>query len=104
MPSNLYRIRTGANGTVSGRELIDTMEALSQAYATTRRIVNAMTQQRDDTTNTDTAYVTPSQIYGFVDANDALSSAVAHAAFLELDSMLQAIGPALEQGTSRFKQ
>lgn len=80
------------------------MEMLSQSYATARRISNAMIQQRDDPSGTDTAYVTPSQVYGFVDANDTLSPAVARQAFLELDSMIQAIGPALEQAASRFKQ
>jgi len=104
MASNLYRIRTGSTGTMSGRELIDTMETLASAYATIRRINLAMVQQKDGTTGTATDYLTTSEIFGFVTETDALSSDVARVAFLELDSMIQAIGPALEQACSRFKQ
>jgi len=89
---------------MSGRELIDTMETLAQSYATIRRIVLALIQERDGSGAADADYLTPATIFGFVDATDALSPATAHSAFLELDSMIQAIGPALEQACSRFKQ
>jgi hypothetical protein len=104
MPTNLYRVRAGATGTVSGRELLDTLEALGDAYARVRRILNAMSQQQDGASGTDSDFVTPAATYGFVDAQDVLSPSTAHQAYLELNAFLASSGPALEQCCSRFKQ
>jgi hypothetical protein len=104
MPTNLYRVRTGATGTVSGRELLDTMETLGDAYARIRRIFDAMSQQQDGATGTDSDFVTPAATYGFIDAQDVLSSPTAHQAYLEINAFLASSGPALEQCCSRFKQ
>jgi hypothetical protein len=104
MPTSLYRMRTGATQTMPGRELLDTLETLGDAFARAQRIFDALTQEQDGATGTDTDFVTPANIYGFVDAQDTVSPATAHQAYLELNAFLSASGPALEQCCARFKQ
>ena len=58
MPTQLYRVRTGSTATTSGRELLDTMEQLADAFARLTRIRAAMIQQKDGTTDTDGDFVT----------------------------------------------
>jgi hypothetical protein len=104
MPTNLYRVRQGSTGTTSGRELLDTLATLDDRLANLQRIFAAMTQQQDDTTQGTTAFVTPATVFGFVDAQDTISAAVAHDAYGELNACLAAIVPALQQCCSRFRQ
>ena len=55
MPSNFIRIRTGATATPMGRELVDTLEQIGDAFARLKRLFAAMTQERDGATDTATA-------------------------------------------------
>jgi hypothetical protein len=87
-----------------GQELLAAIEQLSNGFAWYLRLRAAIIQEQDDVTGTDTAFVTPAKQFGFVDAAGALSSAVAHAAFTELDAFNTTCASALTQLCARLKQ
>jgi hypothetical protein len=89
---------------MSGRELLDTLEQISDAFARLKRIRLAMIQQKDGSAGNATDFVTMAAVFGFVNESDAVTSSVAQAAFAEIDSFVGNGGPSLEQCTSRFKQ
>jgi hypothetical protein len=104
MATNLFRVRTGATATPSGRELLDTIETIAEAFSRLNRIFDAMTQQKDGAAGNATDFVTPAAVFGFVDAADALSSATALAAYNEINSFIGNGGPSLKQCCAKLKQ
>lgn len=100
MATNLYRLRTGATATASGRELLDTLEQIGDAFARLKRIFAAMTQQKDDTTD----YTTMAGVFGFIDAANAIDEPTAEAAYNEINAFIGNGGPSLEQCCARLKQ
>lgn len=104
MPTSLYRIRRGVTSTQVGNEFLGAIEQLANAFGALERIRAAMIQDKDGAVGDDTDWVTPATQFGFVDAAGNVSSAVAHAAFNELDSFYGNGGPALTQFCARLKQ
>jgi hypothetical protein len=104
MASNLYRVRTGTTATPMGRELLDTLEQIGDAFARLQRLFAAMTQERDGNAGNDTDFVTPAAVFGFTDASDTLSSSVAHNAYEEINAFVGNGGPSLQQCCARLKQ
>jgi hypothetical protein len=97
MATQIYRIRLDVNGTNLGRELVDTMETLSESFSRLERLFDAMTQQKDGATGTDTDFETPALLFGFIDETNVVSASVASAAYAELNSVIGNAGPVLEQ-------
>jgi hypothetical protein len=97
-------MRTGATATPSGRELLDTMETLAEAFARLERIFAAWTQQKDGAAGNATDHVTPAGMFGFVTSADILDSATALAAYNEINSFIGNGGPSLKQACAKLKQ
>lgn len=94
MASNLYRIKRGTGSTELGNRLLGALDQLSDAFSVIERLRAAIVQEKDGSAGDDTDYVTPATLFGFVAADGTtISSAVAHAAFGELDSFYGNAGP-----------
>jgi len=104
MAANIYRVLRGNSATGLGNNLLGCVDLLASGYYALEQIRAAMIQQKDGNVGDDTDWVTVAKEFGFVDANGAVSSAVAHAAFNELDSFYGNAGPALTQFCARMKQ
>ena len=100
MATSQYKMKTGVNATQSGRALQDSFEELRDVYGRIEAHFEAMTQQKDDTTD----YTTMAGVYGFVDAAGAISESVAEAAYSEINSLIGNGGAALKQCCARLKQ
>lgn len=85
-------------------QLLNTLETINQAFAQLLTIRAAMIQEKDGTSGTATDWVTVSNMFGFVDNTDAISSTVAMNAFTAIDTFNTSGGPSLQQCCAQFKQ
>jgi|SRR6266853_2889980 len=106
MASNHFQVRQGSTATASGRELLDTLETIGDAFGRLKRIFDAMTQQKDGATGTATDYVTPANIFGVTTSVtvDTLDSTVMQNAYNEINAFIGNGGPSLTQCCAKFKQ
>lgn len=108
MSAQIFRVNPSKafSGTL-GPQLLNAIENLNQSYAVLLTLRAAMIQQKDANTggDPDSDYATIAATFGFVGSDGTtLSNAVAHQAFLEIDSMVGNGGPSLTQLAARFKQ
>jgi hypothetical protein len=104
MATALYKVRSGATATPNGRELLGRLQQLRDAYYGIVQLRAAIIQEKDGVVGDSTDFATPAATFGFTDANDAISPAVAMAAFAEIDSFTQNAGNVLTQLCARFQQ
>jgi hypothetical protein len=105
MAAETFRVKpSAAFSPTLGPQLLNTLENINQSFAQLQLIRLAMIQQQDDGSGTDSAFVTPASMFGFVDSGGSLSSTVAHQAFSEIDSFVSNGAAALQQCCARFKQ
>ena len=105
MAAEIFRVipSKAFSGTL-GPQLLNVVENLNQSFAQLLLLRAAMIQEKDGTAGDDTDWVTAAATFGFVDSGGNLSSAVAHAAFNEIDSMQNTCGASLQQMCARFRQ
>lgn len=84
--------------TTRGRELLDDLETVNQAFSRLELHRAAIIQEKDGNAGDATDYVTPAVVYGFT------SSTVAKNGFAELDSFISNCSAALKQCCAKFRQ
>jgi hypothetical protein len=105
MAAQIFRIKPGlAFSPILGPQLLNVIENLNASFSTLLNLRAALIQEKDSALGTDPDYVTPAAIFGFVDGTGALSSAVAHLAFTEIDTFVTTAQASLQQMCARFKQ
>jgi hypothetical protein len=99
--SNLYKLRNGNSVTPMGSELIVSTNTMCTEFAKLQGHFNAMTQQRDSTTN----YQTVADQWGVLDpSTNAISETYGDSMYAELNSMLAAASPSVLQWCARIRQ